>query len=146
MASNPTNGRALRIGDADRDAAMKKLRDHMVAGRLSLDEFDDRVGKALAAKTAADLEPLFADLPRDPDAVDGVSVWRAPVPVAKQHTPFHTAQRWMIVLSPVLLLLLFTGWSRWWLAFVVWFVVAAVLSRADKAMLDSRKERRELGR
>lgn len=52
-----------RIGDAERDRAAGYLQEHMAQGRLDADEFDERVTKALGAKTAADLDPLFTDLP-----------------------------------------------------------------------------------
>ena len=52
-----------RIGDAERDRAIDLLRDHMAAGRLNAEEFDERLGVALSAKTSADLDPLFTDLP-----------------------------------------------------------------------------------
>ena len=41
----------LRIGDAERDAAAAQLREHFVAGRLTLDELDERLGAAFMAKT-----------------------------------------------------------------------------------------------
>ncbi len=53
----------LRIGDADRDRAVECLRTAMAEGRLTYDEFDERLGIALNAKFESDLEPLFADLP-----------------------------------------------------------------------------------
>ena len=52
-----------RMSDADRDAAVAMLRDHFEAGRLDQTEFSDRLEKALAARYAADLAPLFGDLP-----------------------------------------------------------------------------------
>lgn len=52
-----------RIGDAERDAAIGNLREHLSQGRLDTSEFDDRMGKALEAKTSDDLIPLFFDLP-----------------------------------------------------------------------------------
>jgi len=52
-----------RIGDAERDEAAGYLRDHLAAGRLDQSEFEDRVSRALGAKFARDLEPLFSDLP-----------------------------------------------------------------------------------
>lgn len=52
-----------RIGDAERDRAAEYLREHMSVGRLTQDEFDERLTAALQARTSADLEPLFADLP-----------------------------------------------------------------------------------
>jgi hypothetical protein len=58
----------LRIGDAERDAAMAQLREHFVAGRLSLDELTERIDLALTAKTQRQIDGLMADLPRPPKA------------------------------------------------------------------------------
>ncbi len=59
-----TSGPApTRIGNAERQQAMDALDVHMSAGRLDPDEYGERVGKASVARTTADLEPLFADLP-----------------------------------------------------------------------------------
>lgn len=52
------------MSDADRDRAVSELSEHFQAGRLTLDEFDERSGRALNAKTARELRGLFADLPR----------------------------------------------------------------------------------
>lgn len=52
-----------RIGDAERDAAIDRLSDHFAAGRLDLDEFEERSARVLRAKTQADLDQLFVDLP-----------------------------------------------------------------------------------
>ena len=52
-----------RIGDAERDQAATYLREALAQGRLEQAEFDDRVEAALRAKTLADLDPLFRDLP-----------------------------------------------------------------------------------
>jgi hypothetical protein len=55
----------LRVSDADRDRAISELSEHYQAGRLTADEFDERSGHALQARTAKELAVLFADLPRD---------------------------------------------------------------------------------
>ncbi|GAA1753519.1 DUF1707 domain-containing protein [Streptomonospora arabica] len=57
---------ALRIADADRDAAAERLREAVAVGRLELAELDERLTAVYAAKTRADLEPLTADLPSEP--------------------------------------------------------------------------------
>jgi DUF1707 SHOCT-like domain len=64
LMSTPYEAGGLRIGDADRIAAATALGDHFAAGRLDQDELDERLGKAYAARTYADLEPLFTDLPQ----------------------------------------------------------------------------------
>ena len=56
----------LRIGDAERDATMAQLRDHFVAGRLTMDELTERLDLALGAKTQGQIDGLMADLPRPP--------------------------------------------------------------------------------
>ena len=58
-----TSREPLRIGDAERNRAAELLGEHMAEGRLSQTEFEERLGLALNAKVAADLEPLFRDLP-----------------------------------------------------------------------------------
>jgi hypothetical protein len=56
--------RGIRVSDADRDQAVAELSEHFQTGRLTQDEFEDRSGRALQARTGADLSELFTDLPR----------------------------------------------------------------------------------
>jgi hypothetical protein len=56
--------RSLRSSDRERDEVVTLLRDHAAEGRLSPEELDERVGRALAARTGADLDALLTDLPR----------------------------------------------------------------------------------
>ncbi len=51
------------LSDADRDVVVERLRSAFGEGRLSMEEFSDRVGDAYQARTAADLVPLTRDLP-----------------------------------------------------------------------------------
>ena len=44
-------------------ATVTQLREHVVEGRLTLDEFSERVGLALEARTRGDLRAVMADLP-----------------------------------------------------------------------------------
>jgi len=50
-------------GDADRSRAIVTLRDATVEGRLTLDEFADRVERAELARTFDELSAVVADLP-----------------------------------------------------------------------------------
>ena len=52
----------LRVSDAEREAVCGRLAGHFAAGRLDQAEFDDRVARAMSAKTRGDLRGLFADL------------------------------------------------------------------------------------
>lgn len=56
----------LRASHADRDQVVDTLKDAFVQGRLTRNEFDTRVGHALASRTYADLATLTADLPAMP--------------------------------------------------------------------------------
>lgn len=52
----------MRISDADRHKVAEVLRTAAGEGRLDLDELDERLEQAFAAKTYADLIPITADL------------------------------------------------------------------------------------
>jgi hypothetical protein len=58
----PPNPR-LRASDADRDRVAALLREHLAAGRLTTDEFQERLSATFAAKTMGELDELMADLP-----------------------------------------------------------------------------------
>lgn len=53
----------IRASDADRDRATALLREHHAAGRLTAEEFHDRMDKALDARTVGEIDELMADLP-----------------------------------------------------------------------------------
>ena len=53
----------IRASDADRDRIAAALREHLAAGRLTIEEFDERLDKAYAAKTLGELDKVMADLP-----------------------------------------------------------------------------------
>jgi Domain of unknown function (DUF1707) len=57
----------VRIGDVERDRAVAALGDHFAAGRLTREEFDERIEQAMQARFDRDLRPLFADLPDSAD-------------------------------------------------------------------------------
>ncbi|MCP2331570.1 TM2 domain-containing protein [Actinoalloteichus cyanogriseus DSM 43889] len=54
---------SLRIGTLEREAAVAALGDHLGAGRLDLEEYEERMRSASAAKTRGELIRLFEDLP-----------------------------------------------------------------------------------
>jgi hypothetical protein len=57
----PSGG--IRVSDADRDQAIAELSEHFQAGRLTQEEYEERSGRALQARTGDDLAALFTDLP-----------------------------------------------------------------------------------
>ena len=73
MASDPR----IRASDADRDRTAALLREHHAAGRLTAEEFNERLDKAYAAKTLGELDQLLSDLP-------GIDLY---------HLPDHSVER-----------------------------------------------------
>jgi len=55
----------MRAADADRDAVADRLRGAHADGRLTVEEFHERLDSAFAARTLGDLAALTADLPAD---------------------------------------------------------------------------------
>jgi hypothetical protein len=54
---------SLRVADADREQLIDELREHAVAGRLTSEELEERIGGACHAATRGELDALRADLP-----------------------------------------------------------------------------------
>lgn len=73
-----THDLAIRIGDAEREAAMSMLGEHLSSGRLDLAEFETRTGLVAAARTRGELEELFVDLPAPHPDLSGAAAVRTP--------------------------------------------------------------------
>ncbi|MBD0292855.1 MAG: DUF1707 domain-containing protein [Jiangellaceae bacterium] len=120
----------LRIGDAEREHAASALGEHYATGRLSKEEYDQRVEKVWAARFQADLEPLFADLP---------SPWR-PARVSAPARPQVTPPVWRPAprfgpLAPLLLVglvaaVVVTG-MPWLLFGLFWLAALSGCGRRD---------------
>ncbi len=76
MAPDPR----LRASDADRDRAAEALREHHATGRLSMEEFQERLDRVYAAKTLGELDELMADLP-------AIDLYQLPIPAGQQFVP-----------------------------------------------------------
>jgi hypothetical protein len=143
-----------RIGDAERDRAADYLREHMSVGRLSQEEFDERVTAALQARTAADLEPLFNDLPAPKPgqdvAVTGSTPWPAYQPPtnlaaasAALAVPSSSAANLWSTLAGVSWVLWMVpnfvfGWHLWWLVFIP--IVISSIAGQQKEELKRREK------
>jgi hypothetical protein len=91
--------RDLRVSDADRERVVRALERHTAAGRLTLDEFAERVGRVLAAVTHGDLTAVTHDLPTDPHAPT------APVPgTIGDAQPRHLAVAFLLAAITLLVL------------------------------------------
>lgn len=86
-----------RIGDAEREVATARLGDHFAAGRLDHAEYDERLDAIWSARTRADLDQVFWDLP----------VLAAPRPAPPAVRPRSRDWRipmWMLAVGAVLLI------------------------------------------
>ncbi|HXZ77961.1 MAG TPA: DUF1707 domain-containing protein [Streptosporangiaceae bacterium] len=68
----------MRISDADRAEVADRLSKHYSDGRLDQAEFNERLDRAMNAKTQADLSGLFADLPTANEPEQAVKAARPP--------------------------------------------------------------------
>jgi DUF1707 SHOCT-like domain len=58
----------LRMSDRDRERVVTRLNDAVAEGRLTIDEFEERISGVLAAKTFGEVQPYVSDLPAVPMA------------------------------------------------------------------------------
>ena len=139
---DPIGRKTTRIGDAERDKATEFLREHMAAGRLDADEFDERLTRALNAKVASDLDALFTDLPepRPGSSIVPAEPFRAPPWQSQQppvpgsqvaatppaRPPSHFSRNFaMITAVTWTLAIVFcfaTGWQNWWILLIPIFM------------------------
>ncbi len=90
--------RAIRASDADRESVVAILRDAYAAGRLTLEEFDERTTAAFSGRTWGALSELTKDLPQDPKL--GADLRRADAPGSDRaagRTP-DAGERWWRIL------------------------------------------------
>lgn len=144
----------LRIGDAERRAAMTALDAHLEAGRLDATEYGERSASASVARTVDDLRPLFADLPapHPPQlAGDTAPATRPSGPVGEVATTSDrggTLARWgprISAVMPLLAVILFftVPIPQAWVFFLLIPLAGALFagSRGDEDDRDDRRDR-----
>jgi uncharacterized protein DUF1707 len=112
----------MRASDADRDRTASLLREHHAEGRLTAEEFHERLDRAYAAKTLGDLDELLADLP-------AIDLYRLPAAGIRPAPP--GARRRTIRRNPgQLFLAREAAWVAWAavssLLAVIWVTTAAL--------------------
>src|SRR3954464_3580041 len=83
----PQDPTRLRVSDADRHRVAEILREAAGEGRLDIEELEERLEAAYAAKTYADLVPITFDLPvhRDQPAVPPLATGAPPGALGPRH-------------------------------------------------------------
>src|SRR5512135_2551184 len=118
-----TSDAQIRAADEDRERIATALGAHYAAGRLTLEEFQERLDRAYAAKTLGELDGLMTDLPGS-DLGPGGGEARLPqrrVPGTVQVSDGRRAavrQFWLAVTVTVLAIWLISGtaggpWFLW---------------------------------
>jgi len=110
----------MRVSDADRDRTASLLREHLAAGRLTPEEFSERLDRAFSARTVGEIDSLLSDLP-------GIDLYRLPDaaltrrPKQAEHGIDHRSDHrsghpaaWR------------TAWGCWFTAVLICFVVWAL--------------------
>ncbi|MFC7341440.1 DUF1707 SHOCT-like domain-containing protein [Saccharopolyspora griseoalba] len=119
-------GRNLRIGDPEREQAMKLLGEHFSAGRLEIHEYDERCQQIAQARFGSQLDALFDDLPEPrprtgepapvasarPPAVAGKAVLAVGAVVLLVFLVVVARQFGLILLLPLVAVFLFTRYRR----------------------------------
>jgi hypothetical protein len=87
---------AVRASDAEREAAIGRLRDAAAEGRMTFEELADRIEAAARAVTREDLERLTEDLPAAPAATPSTDVARLPTRTSTVLGDVRRAGAWTV--------------------------------------------------
>jgi uncharacterized membrane protein len=130
----------MRIGDTERESAMTALGEHMSAGRLTIDEYGARSAQITTAKTRAELQALFVDLPQPHPAFTGTAVPApAPVPARSGRPVAHRVFDALVPLAGVVGLA-FLVWTHFW--FLIFLPAVVVILGQAVLGDDWRKQHR----
>jgi len=116
----------LRASDGERESVVTQLREHGAAGRLDIDELEQRVGAAYAARTHGELEALLSDLPAKP----------RPRPAAPRRHRHHHEWRGFLPIAILLVAIwALSGAGYFWPAWViVWWGFALVMKSGPRLL------------
>lgn len=112
-ADRPRTAPDVRVGDAERDETIKALSHHTGAGRLTLEEFEERVDEVLHARTQADLRRALRELPQP--------IAAQPVRERRVHDP-RLLVRVLLAVAAIVVL-------GWW---VVWLAIPLLIMRSRR--------------
>ncbi|GAA1221536.1 DUF1707 SHOCT-like domain-containing protein [Pseudonocardia alaniniphila] len=138
----------LRIGNAERTAAMKALDEHLSAGRLGIEEYGERTAKAANAVVASEIAELFTDLPEPRPQLPGTAApLTAPLPVAPAAGEVAPKKDGYLLLTitPVVALLLFFITKQWYFFLLIPLMGALVYGGGvgkGNGRRDRRRDRR----
>jgi hypothetical protein len=142
----------VRVGDAERDDALRLLAEHLSAGRLTLAEHDERSSRILAAKTWGDLIAEFSDLPApQPSRPNSAPQTRAAdlPPVEPEHDAGavqrrHAGLRFAGAITPVVWLVTIAAVAATGLGWLIFLPIAysVLLAAVWRTVQDERRRGR----
>ncbi|MGI5125624.1 DUF1707 SHOCT-like domain-containing protein [Pseudonocardia sp. CA-107938] len=149
--TGPADAVPMRIGNAERNAAMKALDEHLNAGRLGVEEYADRTAAAAGATVASELQALFTDLPAPhPDLGGTVDLVKpAAAPATRDagtvaHRSPNLLETWggrVVAVTPIVALALFFITGHWWF-FLLIPAIGALVYGGHHDRDDRRRDRR----
>ena len=98
--------RSIRASDEDRERVARTLKGDAIAGRLTTEELDERIGRAFGARTLSQLDALLSDLP-------GRGRRHAPVSARTAGALLLEGVRWTVVgiVMVIVAILLALAWA-----------------------------------
>jgi Domain of unknown function (DUF1707) len=102
----------LRVSDAERNEVAERLGKHYGDGRLNQDEFNERVERAMGAKTQSDLAGLFDDLPTLDE--------HPAVPARRER---RRSNHMALLLVLVIIVAVSAGHAFWWFFMPPWLAI-----------------------
>jgi hypothetical protein len=132
----------MRVSDTERQRVIEELRRHCAAGRIDVDEYADRIERALAATTLVELDQVTGDLPMlriaDPSgsarhqrrdrALLGAAPFRSWSPVTNRLAGSLVVVLTVAVVMGAILLLVLGSWA--WAAVLIAGWLAGLLQSA----------------
>lgn len=130
------NAQNMRLSDAERAEIADQLGKHFADGRLDKTEYDERVSRAMSAKTHADVQGLFDDLPgsaagaRDlPGAgapAGGIGPRGAGLPGRRHHSPLRVVAFVVLTIMALSIVGHVASHMLWWV-FAPWWIVPLIV-------------------
>ena len=104
----------MRAADADRRRVAAAIERHYLDGRLTAEELDERLGRALAARTDGELASVLTDLPPLPKSTQAVPVERRPVRRMPRELRAHVTKYALVMTLLVLIWAVTTPTGHFW--------------------------------
>jgi hypothetical protein len=124
----------LRASDSDRESIVTELRAHGAAGRLDVEELEQRIEAAYTARTHGELDALLGDLPAQRRVAPASGV-------ARHGHAWHGSHEWRVFFAVNALLVAIWavgGAGYFWPAWVAVWWAFALLMRSAPGLLRPR--------